>query len=153
MQTLQFPSFEYKIKAEKNQHFIFDEVRKKWLVLTPEEWVRQHLIHFLIQFKHFPSSLMQLEKQIKLNDTKKRFDLLVYNNRLQPLLLVECKAPNVALSQLVLDQILRYNLEIAAQIILITNGLQHVVYTYDKLTQKYTVLHEIPDYESISKAQ
>jgi hypothetical protein len=153
MQTLQFPSFEYKIKAENNQHFIFDEVRKKWLVLTPEEWVRQHLIHFLIQFKHFPSALMQLEKQIKLNDTKKRFDLLVYNNRLQPLLLVECKAPSVVLSQLVLDQILRYNLEVEAQIILITNGLQHVVYAYDKPTQKYTVLNDIPDYKSISKAQ
>jgi hypothetical protein len=153
MQILQFPSFEYKIKAEKNQHFIFDEVRKKWLVLTPEEWVRQHLIHFLIQFKHFPSSLMQLEKQIKLNDTKKRFDLLVYNNRLQPLLLAECKAPSIVLSQLVLDQILRYNLEIAAQIILITNGMNHMVYSYDKSSQKYNLLQEIPDYKSISTQQ
>jgi hypothetical protein len=150
MQALQFPSFEYKIKAEKDQHFIFDEVRKKWLVLTPEEWVRQHLIHFLIQFKHFPRSLMQLEKQIKLNDTKKRFDLLVYNNRLQPLLLVECKAPNVALSQLVLDQILRYNLEIEAQIILITNGLLHLVYAYNSSTNAYTILQDIPDYKSIA---
>jgi hypothetical protein len=150
MQTLQFPSFEYKIKTEKLQPYIFDEVRKKWLVLTPEEWVRQHLIHFLIQFKHFPSSLMQLEKQIKLNDTKKRFDLLVYNNHLQPMLLVECKAPHIELSQLVLDQILRYNLEIEAQIILITNGLNHMVYSYDKSEQKYTILQGIPDYKLIS---
>ncbi len=153
MQTLQFPSFEYKIKTENNQSYIFDEVRKKWLVLTPEEWVRQHLIHFLIQFKHFPSSLMQLEKQIKLNDTKKRFDLLVYNNLLQPLLLVECKAPSIELSQLVLDQILRYNLEIEAKIILITNGLNHIVYNYDKSARKYTVLQDIPNYKVISKVQ
>jgi hypothetical protein len=151
MQTLQFPSFEYKIKTENKQSYIFDEVRKKWLVLAPEEWVRQHLIHFLIQFKHFPSSLMQLEKQIKLNETKKRFDLLVYNNRLQPLLLVECKAPQIELSQLVLDQILRYNLEIEAQIILITNGMNHIVYAYDKSVQKYAVLQDIPDYKLISK--
>ncbi len=149
MQTLQFPKFEYKLKIEKEQPFIFDEVRKKWLVLTPEEWVRQHLVHYLIQFKHFPQGLIQMEKQIDLNGTKKRFDVLVYNPLLQAVLLVECKAPEVVLSQAALDQVLRYNLQIKAQYILITNGLKHIVYQFSADTLAYEIQQELPDYKSL----
>jgi hypothetical protein len=151
MQTLQFPKFEYKLKIENEQSFIFDEVRKKWLILTPEEWVRQHLVHYLIQFKHFPRGLIQIEKQIDLNGTKKRFDVLVYNTLLQTLLLVECKAPHVVLSQIVLDQVLRYNLQVKAQYILITNGLKHGVYQFLPATQSYEVLQELPDYKNMNQ--
>ncbi len=146
MQALQFPKFEYKLKVENKQSFIFDEVRKKWLILTPEEWVRQHLIHYLIEFKAFPRGLIQIEKQIDLNGTKKRFDVLVYNQLLEAVLLVECKAPQIPLSQSTLDQVLRYNLQVKAKYILITNGLHHFVYQFFLATLSYRVLHELPDY-------
>jgi hypothetical protein len=147
MQVLQFPVFEYKIKVEQNQHFIWEVVRKKWLLLTPEEWVRQHLIHYLNKYKAYPLSLMHIEKQIQLNSTKKRFDFLAYNNQLNPILLVECKAPDVKLDQLVLDQVLRYNLEVKAEYIMITNGIRHYCFQYQAANKTFQIINEIPSYQ------
>lgn len=110
---------------------IFDLVRKKWLQLTPEEWVRQHLLNYLIQLEAYPAASIAVEKEVQLNDTKKRFDVVVYDRALKPFLVVECKAPYVALDRLVIDQALRYNLSLKAPFLMISNGIEDIVFTAD----------------------
>jgi hypothetical protein len=106
---------------------IFDIVRKKWLLLSPEEWVRQHLVHHLIHQKHYSPALISLEKEIELNGTKKRYDVVVYNANLSPMILIECKAADVELNEAVLEQALRYNLKLEVPYVMITNGIQEVI--------------------------
>ena len=123
MIKLEYPIHQFKIKQENNLEVIFDELRKRWVRLTPEEWVRQNFARYLIQTKNFPPALIAIEKEIWLNDLKKRFDILVYNGQYQPWMMVECKAMNVPINEKVLDQMLRYNLAVPVQYLLITNGL------------------------------
>ncbi len=125
MQTLTFPPFAYQIKKQNGMTLIFDIIRKKYVTLTPEEWVRQHLIHYLIEEKHYPRTLIAVEKEINLYGLKRRFDVVCYNRQSEPYLIVECKAPAVALSQTVFDQVFRYNLVMAAPYVAITNGVTH----------------------------
>ena len=117
-----------RLRKQKEQTQIFDFIRKKWLVLTPEEWVRQHVLNFLVQVKKYPVSSIAIERELQLNDLKKRFDIVVYTASLKPYLIVECKAPYIALDPLVVEQVLRYNLRIGAQLVMISNGISDLVF-------------------------
>lgn len=128
---LKYPPFNVRMRADNGSPMIFDLIRKKWLQLTPEEWVRQHLLNYLVNIEGYPASSIAVEKELKLNDTKKRFDIVVYNRRLQPYLIIECKAPYIALDQIVIDQALRYNLSLKAPYLMISNGMTDLVFTAD----------------------
>ncbi|NOT94655.1 type I restriction enzyme HsdR N-terminal domain-containing protein [Ferruginibacter sp.] len=122
MIKIEYPSYQPKIKKENDKEFIFDEVRKRWVILTPEEWVRQNFLQYLIQVKEYPASLIAVEKEIKLGELKKRFDIVVYDKLSQPWMIIECKEMNVDLSKNVLDQVLRYNITMQVPYLVITNG-------------------------------
>jgi hypothetical protein len=122
MSKINFPEPGFKIKTVEGKEFIFDRLRKKWVILSPEEWVRQNIIQYLLSDKHYPSTLIAIEKEIKLGELKKRFDILVYNKLHQPWMMIECKAMSVKLDEKVLDQVLRYNLSVPVSYIVISNG-------------------------------
>jgi hypothetical protein len=122
MIKIQYPPYQPKIKEEKGKEFIFDEFRKRWVLLTPEEWVRQNFLQYLTQIKKYPASLIAIEKEIKLGELKKRFDIVVYDGETKPWMIVECKEMNVALDKTVLDQVLRYNMSLKVPYLVITNG-------------------------------
>lgn len=117
-----YPPYQPKIKEEGGKEFIFDAFRKRWVVLTPEEWVRQNFLQYLTQVKKYPASLIAIEKEIKLGELKKRFDIVVYDGDTKPWMIVECKEMNVALDKTVLDQALRYNIALQVPYLVITNG-------------------------------
>jgi len=144
---LKYPTFNVKIKHEGKKALVFDEVRKKWIVLTPEEWVRQHFINYIITAKEFPTSLLSIEKEIELNGTKRRYDAVVFNTAMQPVLLVECKSPDVAITEQTAEQALRYNLVMGVRYLVLTNGLQEIV--IDTLENKLKYLPEIPMYKEL----
>ena len=122
MIKIEYPAYQPKIKAAGDKEFIFDEFRKRWILLTPEEWVRQNFLQYLTQIKKYPASLIAIEKEIKLGELKKRFDIVVYDNETKPWMIVECKEMNVALDKSVLDQVLRYNISLNVPYLVITNG-------------------------------
>jgi len=122
MIVVQYPEPQFRMKNENGKQYIFDTIRKVWLLLTEEEWVRQNFVNYLITHLHYPSALIALEKEIWLNDLKKRFDILVYDKEHTPWMLVECKEPKVNLSEDVLQQVLRYNISVPVEYIVITNG-------------------------------
>lgn len=122
MIVVSFPPPQFRMKKEGEKTFVFDEIRRRWLLLTEEEWVRQNFVSYLQKELNYPTSLIALEKGLILNGLKKRFDILVYNHAHQPWLMVECKAPSVSLSEDVLQQALRYNLSVPVDYIIITNG-------------------------------
>ena len=122
MIKIEYPPYQPKIKKEGDQEFIFDEVRKRWILLTPEEWVRQNFLQYLVRVKKYPASLIAVEKEIKLGELKKRFDIVVYDVNTKPWMIIECKEMNVALDKSVLDQVLRYNLSLAVPYLVMTNG-------------------------------
>jgi hypothetical protein len=117
-------------------------VRKKWLVLSPEEWVRQHVINYLVTEKKYPVSIIAIEKEIALNDIKKRFDIVIYNKQMEPALVIECKAPYIELDNGVIAQVQRYNLVLCAKYLMITNGISDL--TFNRENNKV----ELPDYEN-----
>ncbi|MCH7410095.1 type I restriction enzyme HsdR N-terminal domain-containing protein [Belliella sp. DSM 111904] len=144
-EPLNFPSFEFKIQNdEEGRLMVFDSLRKKFLVLTPEEWVRQHIVQVLLNEYSYPKSLFAVEKGLKYNTLQKRFDVLVYNRSGAPFLLIECKAPGVKLSQLTLSQVCTYNQTIQAPYLGITNGKQHIFLTFDTETNKYVQISDLP---------
>lgn len=147
MQALNFPTYQFRIKSSENTNYIFDIIRKKYVVLTPEEWVRQHTVHFLIFEKNYPKSLIAVEKQLKVNNLVKRFDVLVFNKEGLPEIIVECKSPNIKISQDTFDQIARYNLKLNANKLVVTNGIQHYFCKLDHKEQQYIFLEEIPNYK------
>jgi type I site-specific restriction endonuclease len=134
------------MKTEQRSRQIFDPVRKKMVKLDPEEWVRQNLIQFLNQEKKYPISLMAVEKGLKVNGLSKRFDILCYNNESKPILLVECKAPNVKITQSAFDQISIYNLQFKVPFLLVSNGLEHYCCKLDYEQNTYSFLSVLPDY-------
>jgi hypothetical protein len=146
---LNFPDYQFKITAESvdgQSSKIFDIVRKKYVTLTPEEWVRQHLIQFLITEKKFPASLMAVETKLKVNQLLKRTDIVVYNNLLEPVLIAECKAPSVQITQKAFDQAARYNLTLNVKYFVLTNGLQIYACRINHEEKRYDFLEEIGDY-------
>ncbi len=123
MIKIEYPPYEPKIKKENNKELIFDGIRKRWVILTPEEWVRQNFLNYLTQTKAYPASLIAVEKEIKLGDLKKRFDIVVYDRDWKPWMIIECKEMNVVLDKKVLDQALRYNITLQVPYLVITNGI------------------------------
>lgn len=146
MQKLNFPSYSFRIKSSENKTLIFDIIRKKYVVLTPEEWVRQHVVLFLIEEKKYPISLIAVEKQLKINSLLKRTDVVVFNTKGTPEILIECKAPSVAISQATFDQIARYNLTAQSNYLMVTNGLDHYFCLIDVENETYVFLKDIPNY-------
>ena len=146
MQPLNFPAFKFRVKNTQNQLRIFDIVRKKFVTLHPEEWVRQHTLHYLIEHKGYPLSLINVEKQLTINSLKKRYDLVVFNPTGAIELLVECKAPNVPINQTTFNQIARYNLKANAAFLMVTNGIEHYYCKLDYEAEKYHFLKDIPDF-------
>lgn len=141
--ALKYPPFAIRLRKEKEQTYVFDFIRKKWLVLTPEEWVRQHVLNYLVVEKQFPASSIAIEKELQLNDLKRRFDIVVFDSQLQPYLIVECKAPYISLDNLVLEQALRYNLTIKAKLLMVTNGLS------DRVFNQFNEVVALPNREEI----
>jgi hypothetical protein len=148
MYNLNLPSVSLKFKEINGKKAIFDIVRKKYIILTPEEWVRQHFIHFLINKYQYPRSLIKIESGIRFNDITGRSDIIVYDRKGQVFLLVECKAPTIPLSNVVFEQASRYNQDYKAKYLLITNGLQHFCCEINHQTNSYTYMNDIPTFQS-----
>lgn len=142
MMNIPYPEPAFRIRQEVGKDFIFDSLRKKWLLLTPEEWVRQNFLQYLLQVKKYPASLVAIEKAIALGELKKRFDILVYDKNHHPWMMVECKAASVKLDEKVLEQILRYNMSVPVEFIVITNGA--TTYGWHKLARGLELLEELP---------
>ena len=149
MLQLNFPAFDFQLKNNENKTSIFDVIRKKYVVLQPEEWVRQHCVHFLILEKKYPKSLMNVEKHIKINKLTKRYDIVIFKPNGKIFLAVECKAPNIKITQDTFDQIARYNLALRSKYLMVTNGLQHFYCQMDYEKKRYYFLKEIPNYNPI----
>jgi len=147
MQQLNLPPYKLKVKSSENKLLIFDIVRKKYIVLTPEEWVRQHYIHYLVTEKHYPISLIAVEKQLKVNTRTKRTDIVIFNTQGTPEIIVECKAPSIKISQHVFDQIARYNMELKAPYLIVTNGMFHYYCRQNFENQCYEFLKDIPAFK------
>tara|TARA_R110002126_G_scaffold259607_1_gene402612 strand:- start:706 stop:1155 length:450 start_codon:yes stop_codon:yes gene_type:complete len=147
MQKLNFQLYNFRFKNSENKVSIFDEVRKKFIILTPEEWVRQHVVRFLLEEKNYPKSLINVEKVLKVNGLRKRYDVVVFNPDGSIFILIECKAPEIKISQATFDQIARYNMTMKAQYLMITNGLNHYFCQMDFENEKYQFLIELPMYE------
>ena len=147
MKKLNFPVYSFRFKNSENKVAIFDEIRKKFMLLTPEEWVRQHTVQFLLQDKKFPKSYINVEKLIKINNLSKRYDVVVFQPNGDVFLLIECKAPEVPISQNTFDQIARYNLVLKAKYLMVTNGLNHYFCQMDFENEKYIFLNELPAHE------
>jgi type I site-specific restriction endonuclease len=146
--VLNFPAVDFRFqKNEKGNLQVFDIIRKKFVEATPEEWVRQHIIHYLINHKEVPASMISVEKQLLLNKTKRRTDLVVFNSNLKPILLIECKAPEIEINQFTVNQALRYNLELNVASVFLSNGLNHVFIKIDQNTPE--ILKEIPNYQNL----
>ena len=146
MTNLNLPKYSFRIKNKENKLYIFDKIRKKDLVLTEEEWVRQNFVSYLHVEKKYPLSLIAIEKQCKVNNTIKRTDILVFDKTGAPHIIVECKAPQVKINQDTFDQIARYNMKLNADFLILTNGLQHYYCQMDHVAMRYHFLKEIPNY-------
>ena len=149
MQQLNLPAFKVRCKRSKDTIYIHDPLRRLYLKLSPEEWVRQHFVNFLINYKNVPSTLIANEVGINLNGTIKRCDSIIYDQYLNPLAIVEYKAPNIAINEKVLDQIVRYNMTLRAKYLLLSNGLNHYCCLIDYQKQTYSFLPEIPMYQDL----
>ena len=146
MQELHFSKFPFRFKNSENKISIFDSIRKKFVILQPEEWVRQHCVQYLILEKNYPQSLINVEKELKVNDLKKRYDIVVFNTDGTIHIIVECKAPQIKINQDTFDQIARYNLALNATYLMVTNGLNHYYCQMDFKNERYQFLEDIPDY-------
>jgi len=143
---LNLPNAALKTKLVEGTTQVFDAVRKKYLILTPEEWVRQHFIHYLNKEKNYPFGLMGVEKMVKYNSLKTRADIVLYTADGKPNVIVECKAPNVEITQDAFNQIAKYNYKLRVKYLVVTNGLQHFCCEMDYENNKLTFLEEIPEY-------
>ena len=143
---LKLPTYSFRIQSQKDKKLIFDDIRKKFVSLTPEEWVRQHFIRYLIEEKKYPASLMAIETGLKINQNQFRADLLVYSRHGNPLMLVEFKAPSVKLAQQTFDQITRYNMTFQVPYLIVSNGMEHYCCVVDLEKKSYAFLKEIPEF-------
>jgi hypothetical protein len=150
MVTLNLPAFEHKTKQVDGKGYIFDLLRRKYVRLSPEEWVRQHIVNLLLTHYAYPKALIRSEGGLVLNQTQKRTDVLVFDRQGHPFLIVECKAPHVALSQAVFDQITRYNHVHRAPYVVVSNGLTHYCCGVDHDTAQVRFLDDFPAYESVT---
>jgi type I site-specific restriction-modification system R (restriction) subunit len=151
MQQLNLPHYEFKIKKEEEKLLIFDLLRKKYVKLTPEEWVRQNFIQFLLTEKSYPAALIAVEKELKINGMKKRCDAVVYNIDAEPIMIIEFKAPEVSISQKVFDQVAVYNTKLKVEYLIVSNGLQHHACRINLEDAKYEFFMDVPTYSEITK--
>lgn len=147
--VLNLPPYTFRIREKLAKKLIFDGFRRRWVALTPEEWVRQNFVRYLTEEKHFPASLVAIERSLKMNQRDFRTDIVLFSKSGSPLVVVECKAPDVKISQLVFDQIARYNLDLRVSYLIVTNGLTHYCCRFDQEQLSYTFLPEIPDYNEL----
>ena len=146
MQKLNLPEYTFRIKQENEKHLIFDTVRKIFVSLTPEEWVRQNFIEYLKAEKKYPATLMAVEKKIVVNGKQWRFDLVIYKRNGMPYVIVEFKAPDVKITQETFDQVVRYNMALRVENVIVSNGLQHFACEIDYKNNSYKYLKEIPEF-------
>lgn len=146
MEKLNLPSYEFKIERENDKLRIWDGLRKKFISLTPEEWVRQNFIRYLINEKKFPAGLMAVEKKITVNGRPRRFDALVYSKSMEPLVILEFKSPDVKINNEVFEQIAMYNISCKVNYLIVSNGLVHYCCRLDSGNSSYFYLKDIPDY-------
>jgi len=149
VQKLNFPKYNFRFKSNENKTLIFDIIRKKFVILTPEEWVRQHTLHFLITEKKYPVSYINVEKQLLLNDTVKRYDIVIFKNDGDVEIIIECKAPSISINQVTFDQIARYNLALNSNLLMVTNGLTHYFCKMDIKNKRYLFLRDLPKYNQL----
>ena len=142
MIKIEYPLYQPKIKNTAGKDFIFDPFRKRWVMLTPEEWVRQNFLQYMAETLHYPASLIAVEKQLLLGDVKKRFDIVVYDKETKPFMIIECKEMNVSLSENVLQQVLRYNTNIQARFLVITNGSH--CFGFEKKSDEFIEISTMP---------
>jgi len=152
MKVLNLPTYSFKLKSDGNIIYIFDKFRKKYIKLTPEEWVRQNLLYYLESERGFPASRIVLEKTLVVNNLRKRADFLVYDSLRNPLLLAECKSYDTDLTNDVFSQISSYNIRFRVEYILISNGLKHYCCRLNFKTNEIKFLTDIPEYSSIDPA-
>jgi len=150
MQKLHLPDFNFRIRESENQNEIFDSVRKKFVALTPEEWVRQNFIRYLVEYKNVPPSLIAVEKSLSLNKLTKRTDIVIFGSGARARMIVECKAPAVKISQAVFEQIGRYNMTLQVEFLVVTNGLNHYCAQIDFVNNSFAFLNDIPDYANLA---
>jgi len=146
MDSLNFPNYAFKVRGLGEKKQILDEIRKKYVALTPEEWVRQHMVRYLIKEKNYPEGLFSIETGLKYNKLRKRTDIVVYNRLGKPLLLVECKAPGVTINEKPFNQIACYNKELQGKYLIVTNGITHYCCEIDYTNGKIDFLDKIPNY-------
>lgn len=146
MEKLNFPNYIVRLKNRKNKTYLFDKIRKKWVLSTPEEWVRIHCLSYFTDTLGYPTSWIVVEREIKLFNTRKRIDIMVVAPDKGNLILVECKGPKVKLDQKVFDQIARYNLQVRSRFMMLTNGLNHYFCKMDYKNNRYLFIKKIPKY-------
>lgn len=146
---LNLPSFDIRLQRDDEGVKIFDRLRKKFIILTPEEWVRQHFVNYLINHKGFPESLMANEIGITLNGTRRRCDTVVFDKHGSPMVIVEYKASSIVISQSTFDQIVRYNMVLHARYLIVSNGMNHYCCRIDYDNMSYDFLKEVPDYADL----
>ncbi|MBR2637906.1 MAG: type I restriction enzyme HsdR N-terminal domain-containing protein [Bacteroidaceae bacterium] len=149
MFSLNLPDYNTKISTKDNKPVIFDDLRRCYVALTPEEWVRQHFVHYLIEQHNYPASLMANEVSLILNNTKRRCDTVVYDRTLNPRIIIEYKAPSVKIDQKVFSQISRYNIVLRVDYLIISNGINHYCCRMDYINNTYSFIKEIPAYSSL----
>lgn len=149
MLSLNLPAYETKITIREGKNVIFDVIRKRYVALTPEEWVRQHFVNYLVVHKGFPQALMGNEVLLNLNGTKKRCDTVLYRRDLSARMIIEYKAPHIEITQQVFDQITRYNMVLKVDYLIVSNGIEHYCCLIDYTNQQYTFLKDIPEYRSL----
>ncbi|MDO4702760.1 type I restriction enzyme HsdR N-terminal domain-containing protein [Tannerella sp.] len=149
MYSLNLPKYPLKITEKNGKHYVFDLLRRKKVVLTPEEWVRQHFVNYLLTEKNVPKELMANEVAITLNTLSRRCDTVIYDTYLKPLAIVEYKAPSVRITQDVFEQIARYNLVLRVHYLIVSNGMEHYCCRIDYATNSYTHLKAIPSYTEL----
>ena len=149
MYELNLPKYGIKIKNDKGHQSIFDVLRRKYVALTPEEWVRQHFVHFLIEHKGYPKALMANEIQLAIGNKKLRCDSVLYDRTLKPRMIIEYKAPTVSITQQVFDQITIYNMLLHVDYLVVSNGIKHYCCRMDYANQNYLFLEDIPDYQNL----
>jgi hypothetical protein len=142
MIAVNFPEPVFRLKKEKDVEFIFDAIRKQWLVLSEEEWVRQNFVQYLIQTLHYPAAFIAIEKEIMLGELKKRFDILVYDKDHRPWMMIECKATAINLNDATLQQVLRYNISVPVSFLIITNG--HYTFGWERAGGELNLIQQMP---------
>jgi len=149
MQKLNLPEYSFKFKNQEGKPFIFDSFRKKYVRLTPEEWVRQNFVQFLVDAKNYSPALIVVEAGVKVNNNPQRADLIVFDRSANPILVAEFKAPEVKITQQTFDQIVRYNMQLKVKFLIVSNGLQHYCCSIDYVGNSYAFLPDIPDFVEV----